>query len=100
MSERNYKKKYEFQKELISRQAEEIEILKNEIQELKLKCEEKDKLINSVEPMRRELKNNIDEIKKQKEEYKKIIKEVRKMKEIVNQEVYRGRWKIVRWLIK
>ena len=100
MSERNYKKKYEFQKKMTSRQIEQIESLKSEIQELKLKCEEKDKIINSIEPMRVELKNNIDEIKKQKEEYKNLIKEIRKMKEIVNQEVYRGKWKIVRWLIK
>ena len=100
MSERNYKKKYEFQKKMTSRQIEQIESLKSEIQELKLKCEEKDKIINSIEPMRVELKHNIDEIKKQKEEYRILVDEVRKMKNIINQDVYKNRWWLVRFLLK
>ena len=100
MSERNYKKKYEFQKNMISRQTEQIESLKDEIRELKLKCEEKDKIINSVKDMRTELKNNINDIKKQKEEYRNLNEELKKMKTIMNQEVYKGRWKLIRFLIK
>ena len=85
---------------MISKQTEQIESLKDEIQELKLKCEEKDKIINSISSMREELKNNIDEIKKQKKEYKSLVEELRRMKIIMNQKVYKGRWKLIRFLIK
>ena len=100
MSEKDYKKRLEFQKKVISKKSEEIESLKLENEKLKMKLREKDELINSVSAMREELSQNVAEVKKYKEQYKSLIEELKKMKEIVNQEVYRGRWKIVRWIIK
>ena len=100
MNEKTYKKRLDFQQKMISRQSEQIESLKLEIEKLKLKCKEKDEIINSIEPMRNELKQNIADAKKYKEEFNKLIKELKKMKEIMNQELYRGRWKLIRFLIK
>lgn len=95
-----YQKRLDFQQKIISRQSEQIESLKLEIEKLNLKLIEKDELINSVEFLRKELKQNVNEIKRGKEEYRALINELKQMEKIVNQEVYKGRWKIVKWLIK
>ena len=96
MNEKKFEKRLEFQQKIISRQSEQIEELKSQNEKLKLKIEEKAELINSVSAMREELSYNIDEVKKGKEEYKKLISEVKMMKEIINKEVFKNRW----WLIK
>ena len=100
MNEKNYKKRLEFQQKIISRQSNEIESLNAEIMKLRLQIEEKDNVINSIEPMKKELAENIAEVKQYKNEYKSLIQELKKMKNIVNQEVYRGRWNIIRLLMK
>lgn len=100
MNEKNYKKRLEFQQKMISRQSKQIESLKTRIEELQLECKEKDKIINSVAPLRNELKQNVDDVKKYKEQYVGLINELRKMKEIMNQTVYKNRWKIIKWLLK
>lgn len=100
MNEKKYTKRLDFQKNLISRQSGEIEFLKKEIENLKLKLKEKDELINSVAPLREELSQNIKEIKKQKNEYYILIEEIKKMKEIINVTVYKGRWRLIKYLIK
>ncbi len=100
MNEKNYKKRLEFQQKMISRQSDEIESLNAEIVKLKLQIEENDNVINSIEPMRKELAKNIAEVKQYKNEYKSLIEELKKMKDIVNQEVYKGRWKIIKLFMK
>lgn len=100
MSEKDYKKRLEFQKKMISRQSEQIDLLKSEIEKLKLKCDEKDKTINSVDSLRNELIEDIKEHKRLKNEYAKLVAELRKMKKIMNQTVYKGRWWLIRLLLK
>ena len=100
MNEKKYKRKLEFQEKLIKKQSEQIEELKSQIEELKMECNLKDAIIDSVSSLRNELKQNVSNIKKYKEEYGNLVSELRKMKEIMNQEVYRGRWKLIRFLIK
>ena len=100
MNEKKYKKRYELQSKIVSRQSEQIESLKAQIKKLELEHEVKDQTINSISHMREELLKNLDEIKAYKKQYKELIDELRKMKEIINQEVYRGRWKLIKFLIK
>lgn len=100
MNEKKYKKRLELQQRMISRQSEQIESLNAEIVKLRLQIEEKDNVIRSIEPMRKELEDNIAEVKQYKNEYKSLIQELKKMKGIVNQEVYRGRWKVIKFLMK
>lgn len=100
MNENRYKKKYETQKRIVAKQIEENESLKLEIEELEKECEKKDALINSIEPLRNELKQEIDEIRNYKEQYKKLIDEVREMKSMMNQKIFKGRWKLIRFLIR
>ena len=104
MNEKKKKNKYEkrlaFQQKMITRQSEQIEKLKFEIEKLNNKLIEKDEIINAIEPMRKEMANNLKEQKRLKEEYKSLIGELKKMKKIINQTVYKGRWWLVKHLIK
>lgn len=100
MNGNSYKKRFEFQSKMITRQSEQIELLKLEVQKLEQKLKEKDEIITSVEPMRKEMAENIKEYKRLKNEYKKSVEELKKMKKIINQTVYKGRWKLIKFLIK
>ena len=107
MIENKYKKRYETQQKISLRKSEEIEVLKSQIKELELECYKKDKIIeaknrviNSVEPLRNELQKNIDELKGCKVEYKNLIDELKEMKSMMNQDIYNGRWNLIRFLIK
>ena len=95
-----YEKRLAFQQKMINRQSEQIEKLKSENERLNNKLIEKDEIINAIEPMRKEMADNLKEQKRLKEEYKSLIDELKKMKEIVNRTVYKGRWKLIKFLIK
>ena len=96
----NEKRRLNLQQKLITRQSEQIEALKFKIETLENHLIEKDKIINSVEPMRKEMAENINEQKRLKEEYKKLIDELKTMKNIVNENIYRKRWWLIRFLLK
>ena len=96
MNERNYKKRLDFQQKVISKKTEKIESLELENKRQRLELEEKDKVINSITPLRDELIENINEIKKYKKEYEQLILELKKMKNITDCEAYKNKW----WLIK
>lgn len=100
MNEKTYKKRLEFQQKMISRQSEQIETLKSEVEKLNNELIEKDKIINSVEPMRKEMTENLNEQKRLKEQYKTLIQELKDMKKILNKEVYKNRWWLFKWLLK
>mgnify|MGYP003517155328 FL=1 len=90
----------EFQQKIISKQSEQIEKSNSEIENLKNKLIEKDKIINSIEPMRKEMAENLKEQKRLKNEYNQLISELKQMKKIINKEVYKNRWWLIKWLIK
>lgn len=100
MSEKKYIKKIELQKKLISKQSEQIESLMSQVDDLKLECKKKEEIINSVSFLRDELMQKNKDIDECKERYRVLIDELRKMKEILNQKVYKGRWWLVKFLIK
>lgn len=97
---KRYHKKLDFQQKMIARQSDKIESLTSQIEALKLECERKDGIINSVTPLKEELTKNVNEIKEYKKEYRTLIEEVRKMKNIINQEVYKNRWWLIKLLIR
>ena len=100
MNEKRYKKKLEFQEKIILRQSGQIEDLKFQIEKLKLEIKEKNELLESVDYMRKELLDNINEIKQKKNEYKKLIEELKTMKNIINENVYKNKWRLVKFLLK
>lgn len=100
MNEKNYKKRLDFQLKVISRKSEEIESLKLENEKLKQKLKEKDEIIASVEPIRKEMAEGVKEYKRLKNEYVKLIQELKHMKNIMNQEVYKNHWWLIKFLIR
>lgn len=100
MDEKRYRKRLDFQQKMITRQSEQIDKLKSINEELKQIIEEKDRFIKSVESLHKELTDNVDAIKQKKNEYETLVKELNDMKKIMNQEVYKNKWWLVRLLIK
>lgn len=100
MNEKGYKKRLDFQQKMISRQSEQIEDLKLQIEKQKLELEEKDEIINSVAHLREELSQNVAESKKYKEKYERLVDEVKLMKDILDREIFNNRWWLVRLLAK
>lgn len=100
MNEKKIKKKIELQNKIILRQSEQIDDLKLQNEALKLECAKKDELIASVSFLKDELSKNVEDAKKYKEEYRALIEELRKMKEIIDREVYKGKWWLIKLLIK
>ena len=100
MNEKSYKKRLDFQQNMITRQSKQVEDLKLQNEKLKLELQEKDKIINSVGQLRDELTEHVAESKKYKEEFRELVQELRKMKKIMNKEVYNNRWWLIKFLIK
>lgn len=100
MNEKKYEKRLEMQNKLISRQSEQIKDLEQQVRDLQLEIEEKNKVIFSIEPMRKEMAEHIAEVKRRKVEFESLTNELRKMEETINETVYKGRWNIVKLLIK
>ena len=100
MNEKKYEKRLAFQQKMIARQSEQIDNLKIEIENLNNKLIEKDKIINAVAPLKDELTENINKVKEYKKQYSELIDELKKMRKIVDQTVYKGRWKLIKHLIK
>ena len=93
-------KEQDVKSKIIKRQAEEIKSLEKEVENLKAMCEEKDNVISSVSYLREELQSLIDETKSKMKDYDDGVAEVKKMKKIFDEELYRGRWNLVKLLIK
>lgn len=100
MNEKKYEKRLEMQNKLISRQSEQIKDLELQVRKLQLEIEEKNKIINSVAPLKKELENNVAEIKKGKAEIQGLISELRKMKDIMNETCFKNRYGLVKFLIR
>ena len=92
--------KSDLKNQIIQRKNDEIEYLKDRISNLQIENKEKDELINSIESLRNELLETIDELKSKRDEYDKLVSELREMKNVINEEVFRGRWSLIKLLMK
>ena len=95
-----YEKKYETQKKIVLRQLDEIEKLKSSISELEIDSEKRTELIDSITDIRTELYEVIDDLSEKREEYTRLIEDLRQMKMVMNQTVFKGKWKLIKLLLK
>lgn len=100
MNENIYKKKFDFQQKLISKKSKEIECLNIENFNLKQKISEQNEIINSMEPMRNEMAESIEKHKALMCQYKDLINELKQMKKIFDKEVFKGKWWLIKLLLK
>lgn len=94
------KKKNDRKSRIISRQVDEIGKLKQKISDLEISCNEKDDIIGSIDALLSDMRDTVDGIKKKSEEYDKLVNELKTMKLIMNEEVFKGKWWLVKLLIK
>lgn len=85
---------------IISRQVDEIDKLKQTVSDLEISCQEKDELISSIDTLIADMRETVDGINAKSEEYDKLIDELRQMKRIMNEEVFKGKWWLMKFLIK
>lgn len=100
MSERRLRKKYEAQIKINERQNEEIGKLSGRVSELIMECEKKDQVISSVMELRDDLDDTVKELVEKREEYLKMLAEIKEMRKVLDQTVFKGRWKLIRWLMR
>lgn len=95
-----YEKKYETQKKIVLRQLDEIEKLKSSISELEIDSEKRTELIDSITDIRTELYEVIDDLSERREEYTRLIEDLRQMKMVMNQTIFRGKWRLIKLLLR
>lgn len=103
MNTRNKRKKInrrDMKSKIIDRQTTEIENLKGTISDLEIDCEQKDALIHSIDSLRNEMLEVVDELKSKGDEYDKLMDDLIQMRNVMNHDVFNGRWKIIKWLLK
>lgn len=93
-------RKSNVQSRIIERQTNEIEDLKNKVSKLEIDCKDKDEIINSIDSLRVEMNDVVESMKSKVEVYDKLIGELTEMKKIMNKEVFKGRWYLVRLLLR
>lgn len=95
-----YEKKYETQKKIVLRQLDEIEKLESSISELEIDSEKRTELIDSITDIRTELYEVIDDLSEKREEYTRLIQDLRQMKMVMNQTVFKGKWRLIKLLLR
>lgn len=93
-------RKYQSQKKTIMRQMEEIENLKQEVENLQIDCNKRDELIDSINTIRDEFYEIIDDIKSKGEEYDLLISDLKRMRQVMDKTYFKGKWKIIKLLLK
>ena len=94
------KKKSDLINHIILKQVDEINELQKKISNLEINCAEKDEIVNSIDSLNSDLFNIVNELKQKSEEYDSLISDLKEMKKTINQTVFKGRWNLIRLLIK
>lgn len=94
------KKGSDLKSQIIVRQIDKIDALQKNISELEIDCAEKDKIINSINALRDDLFETVNTLKQESQKYDKLMAELMEMRNVMNQTVFKGRWKLIRLLLK
>lgn len=100
MNKSKDKRKRDLNNQIIQRKNDEIESLKDKISALEIDNSEKDEMIRSIESFRKEFEEIIADINVQRNEYRKLVSELFEMRKVMDQEVFKGRWRLIKLLMK
>ena len=100
MNKRSKNKRSDFKRQIIVRQIDKIDSLQKEISDLKIDNAKKEELINSTNALRDDLFNVINNLKSKSDEYDRLVAEIMQMRNVMNQTVFKGRWKLIQFLLK
>lgn len=93
-------KRNNIKSDIIKKQSCEIDRLRKKIGSLDEACEQKDMLISAIDDMRDEFVGALQDLKDKRNEYDKLVNELILMKKVMNKEVFKGKWNIIRFLLK
>lgn len=85
---------------VIKQQLDEIDRLQKLVSKLEISCEEKDTIVHSIDFLRKNLIETINDAKAKSREFDRLMRELIEMKQVMNQTVFKGRWKLIRLLMK
>lgn len=85
---------------VIKQQLDEINRLQKLVSKLEISCEEKDAIVHSIDFLRKNLIETINDAKSKSREFDRLMRELIEMKQVMNQTVFKGRWKLIRLLMK
>lgn len=94
------KKKSDFRSQIIVRQVDKIDALQKQVNALEIDNAKKDEIIGSIDALRDDLFSIINELKGKSEKYDELLAELMQMRKVMNQTVFKGRWKLIRLLLK
>lgn len=94
------KNKSDTKSQIILRQVDKIDALQKNISDLKIDNAKKDEIINSISSLRNDLLTVVNELKDKGERYDELLAELIQMRSVMNQTVFKGRWKLIRLLLK
>lgn len=94
------KTKIDYQSQIIQRKNDEIEALKSKISLLEDEIDEKNKIIKSIEPLRKELVETVEDVKSKRDEYNELMSDLMQMRKIMDEEAFNNQWWIVKKLIR
>ena len=94
------RKKSNLKNHIIVRQVDKIDALKKKISELELDNSKKDELIYSINALRDDLVDTVNELKDKSNKYDELVTELMQMRNVMNRTVFKGRWKLIRFLLK
>ena len=94
------KKKSDLRGQIIVRQVDKIDSLQKQVSALEIDNAKKDEIINSINALRDDLFVTVNEIKSKGEKYDELLAELMQMRKVMSQTVFKGRWKLIRLLLK
>lgn len=94
------KKRSDLRSQIIVRQVDKIDSLQKQVSLLEIDNVKKDEIINSINALRDDLFETVNELRGKGEEYDRLVAELIQMRNVMNQEVFKGRWKLIRLLLK
>ncbi len=93
-------RRLEMKDRIINRQSDTIEDMKKQISSLEIDVQEKDALLKSMDNLLDDMRKTVHDIDAKKDEYDKLIEELRNMKNIFNEEVFKNKWWLIKFLIR
>lgn len=93
-------RRLEMKDRIINRQSDTIEDMKKQISSLEIDVQEKDVLLKSMDDLLDDMRKTIQEINSKKDEYDKLINELHVMRNIMNEEVFKNKWWLIKFLIR
>lgn len=94
------RKKQDLKSRTIQRQANQIKDMQKEINRLETRCKEQEEEIGSMAYMHDEMASLISELREKVKEYNSHLDEIKKMKAVFNKDLFKGRWSLVKLLVK